>query len=104
MSTEIPEGYSFAIRATVGFDGGNHPLKGDVWKCGRCAALLLPDGRPLHDEHHRKTEAALASVASLNEIIAEMTAKVSDDPEFTAMVRDLLRESSRSLGFKFRGD
>lgn len=104
MSTEIPEGYSFAIRATVGFDGGNHPLKGDVWKCGRCAALLLPDGRPLHDEYHRKTEAALAGVASLNEMMTEVVAAVSGDPEFVTLCRDTLRDSSHAFGFRFQED
>lgn len=51
-----------------------------------------------------RLEAAFANLASLNDIIAEMTARVSDDPEFTAMVRELLRGHSRALGFQFQGD
>jgi hypothetical protein len=51
-----------------------------------------------------RLEAALANLASLNEIIAELTVKVSDDPEFTAMTVNLLREHTRALGFAFRGE
>jgi len=51
-----------------------------------------------------RLDAALASLASLNEIVAELTAKVSDDPEFSAMVRELLRGHSHSIGFSFQGD
>lgn len=48
-------------------------------------------------------EAVRKNLASLNEIIAEMTAKVSDDPEFTVMTVNILRDHSWALGFKFRG-
>lgn len=51
-----------------------------------------------------RTEMIAANLASLNEIIAELTAKVSDDPEFTAMVRELLREHSHALGYQFQGE
>jgi hypothetical protein len=45
-----------------------------------------------------------ANLASLNEIITEMVARVSPDPAFAAMVRDLLREHSWSLGYPFQGE
>jgi hypothetical protein len=51
-----------------------------------------------------RLDAVAANLASLNEIIAEMTARVSDDPEFTAMTRELLRGHSHALGFQFQGD
>jgi hypothetical protein len=44
------------------------------------------------------------NLVSLNEIITEMTAKVSDEPELTALVRDTLREHSWALGFEFQGE
>jgi hypothetical protein len=44
-----------------------------------------------------------ANLASLNEIIAEMTAKVSDDPEFTRGVKELLGDHSAALGYEFQG-
>lgn len=44
-----------------------------------------------------------ANLASLNEIIAEMTAVVSDDPAFITMVNGVLRDHSWSLGFEFHG-
>jgi hypothetical protein len=45
-----------------------------------------------------------ANLASLNEIITEMVARVSPDPAFAALVRDLLREHSWSLGYAFQGE
>ena len=44
-----------------------------------------------------------ANLASLNEIIAEMTAVVSKDPDFITIVRGVLRDHSWSLGFEFHG-
>jgi hypothetical protein len=44
-----------------------------------------------------------ANLASLNEIIAEMTAAVSHEAEFTEMVRGVLRDHSWKLGFTFQG-
>jgi hypothetical protein len=49
-------------------------------------------------------DAVRRNLASLNEIIAEMTAKVSDDPAFTAMTRDILRDHSWELGYEFQGE
>jgi hypothetical protein len=49
-------------------------------------------------------DAVKRNLASLNEIIAEMTAKVSDDPAFTAMTRDILRDHSWELGYEFQGE
>lgn len=68
---------------------------------GRFAALFGPDPA---EAAAARLEAAFANLASLNDIIAELTAKVSDDREFTAMVRELLRGHSRALGFQFQGD
>jgi hypothetical protein len=48
----IPEGYRFAARVTIGFDGGNHELRGDLWKCGRCAALIFPGDHADHTREH----------------------------------------------------
>ncbi len=44
-----------------------------------------------------------ANLASLNEIMAEMVAAVSTDPDFVVMTRDVLRDHSWSLGFEFQG-
>jgi hypothetical protein len=96
--------YSFAARVTVGYDGGNHPRHGDLLRCPRCAALILRGDEQVHDREHETSALARANLSSLNDIIAEMTAKVSDDPEFTSMVRELLRGHSRSLGYHFQGD
>lgn len=54
----IPEGYRFAARVTIGFDGGNHDLRGDLWACTRCAAVIFPDGTGLHDRFHDEVSAA----------------------------------------------
>jgi hypothetical protein len=51
-----------------------------------------------------RLDAVAANLASLNEIVAEMTARVSGDPEFTTMVRELLRGHSHALGFRFQDD
>jgi hypothetical protein len=51
-----------------------------------------------------RLDAVAANLASLNEIIAELTVKVSDDPEFVSMVRELLRGHSHALGFRFQDD
>lgn len=53
----IPPGYSFAARVTTGFDGGNHPLKGDLWKHDECRALILPADRDAHDRWHQRLRA-----------------------------------------------
>ena len=100
----IPDGYDFAARVTTRFDGGSHPLKGDLWKCGRCGSAVVPGSYDGHDRDHAMTDAVRANLASLNELFTEMTAKVSDDPDFTTLVRELLRKHSHALGFEFMGD
>jgi len=50
--TGLPEGYRFAARVTIGFDGGNHPLRADLWGCTRCSSIIFPDGREGHDRFH----------------------------------------------------
>ena len=45
-----------------------------------------------------------ANLASLNELAAELTAAVSDDPEFVQMTRTTLRDHSWSLGYEFQGE
>lgn len=100
----VAPGYSFAARVTTGFDGGNHPLKGDLAQCARCAALVLPDSQETHDRHHALIDAVAGNLATLNEVIAEMTSRVSGDPGFTALVRDLLRNHSHEIGYQFQGD
>jgi hypothetical protein len=49
-------------------------------------------------------DAVKANLASLNEIIAELTAVVAEDPEFAELVRTTLRNHSWSLGFEFQGE
>jgi hypothetical protein len=66
--------------------------------------VLAPERTFTGLEDERLVSAITANLASLNEIIAEMTAKVSGDPEFIAMVRRTLRDHSHALGFKFEGD
>lgn len=48
----IPSGYKFAAQAVTGFDGGNHPLSGDLWSCDRCGSLVLPARAAVHDSFH----------------------------------------------------
>lgn len=48
--------------------------------------------------------AVAANLASLNEIVTELTAAVSDDPDFVAMVRELLRGHSYALGYRPHGE
>jgi hypothetical protein len=49
---ETGSGYSVAGQITVGFDGGNHPLKGDILRCRSCGSLLLPADQDIHDRLH----------------------------------------------------
>jgi hypothetical protein len=65
---------------------------------------MAPDRRYTELSGDRLVDAIAANLASLNEIIAEMTAVVSDDPEFAALVRETLRDHSHALGFSFMGD
>lgn len=65
---------------------------------------MAPDHRYTELSGDRLVGAIAANLASLNEIVAEMTAVVSGDPEFIALVRRTLRDHSHALGFKFEGD
>lgn len=56
MNDDPPGGYTWAARVTTGFDGGNHPLHGDVARCTRCGALLLPADSGRHDMSHAGTQ------------------------------------------------
>jgi hypothetical protein len=61
----IPEGYRFAARVTIGFDGGNHDLRGDLWKCSRCAAVIFPGDHPDHTREHEEFDELRALVIKL---------------------------------------
>lgn len=65
---------------------------------------MIPEPCYTELEGDRLVGAIAANLASLNEIIAEMTAVVSDDPQFITIVREQLREHSHRLGFSFQGD
>jgi hypothetical protein len=56
MADQIPSGYQFAGRITTGFDGGNHPVKGDIWSCRSCGQLILPRDAGIHEDAHTKTD------------------------------------------------
>lgn len=45
-----------------------------------------------------------ANLASLNEVVTELVAASSPDPEYRRLVRDLLRDHSWSLGIEFQGE
>jgi len=69
---------------------------------GRPVPVYPPD----HEQEDRPDEQdpVKENLAALNEIIAEMTSKVSDDPDFTELVVRQLRYHSWSLGYEFRGE
>jgi hypothetical protein len=67
----IPDGYSFAARVTIGFDGGNHDLRGDLWKCGRCAAVIFPGDHPDHTREHEDFDELRALVIKLGRAAEE---------------------------------
>lgn len=52
MATEIGSGYQWAGKITAAFDGGNHPVSGDVLRCRSCGGLLLPDDQAVHEGFH----------------------------------------------------
>lgn len=56
---EIPSGFRFAGRMTIAFDGGNHPLKGDIWSCRSCAALVFPGDKDVHERFHALVDGLL---------------------------------------------
>jgi hypothetical protein len=45
-----------------------------------------------------------ANLASLNELVTELTAEVAKDPDFTAMTVGVLRALTFNLGWQFRGE
>jgi hypothetical protein len=45
-----------------------------------------------------------AAIAQLNEILAEVVAKVAEDDEFALMACTHLKRASWALGFEFRGE
>jgi hypothetical protein len=66
--------------------------------------MMTPDRRHTELSGERLADAIAANLASLNEIMAELTAVVSDDPRFSALVRETLRDHSHAIGFSFQGD
>jgi hypothetical protein len=61
----IPEGYRFAARVTIGFDGGSHELRGDLLSCERCAAVVFPGGHAEHTREHAEFDELRALVVKL---------------------------------------
>lgn len=51
-ASAVPKGYSFAARVTIGFDGGNHTLRGDLWKHDHCGCLIFPGDHQAHERFH----------------------------------------------------
>jgi hypothetical protein len=64
----IPEDYRFAARVTIGFDGGNHELRGDLWKCARCAAVVFPGDHADHTREHAEFDELRALVIRLGRV------------------------------------
>lgn len=59
----LPDGYRFAARVITGFDGGSHPLRGDLWACKRCGSAVIPDDCQAHDRHHAEVDELRALLA-----------------------------------------
>lgn len=53
---------------------------------------------------NRDLENIKANLASLNELCAELTRKIADDPDFASMTETVLREHSWLNGFSFQGE
>lgn len=66
--------------------------------------MMTPDRRYTELSGERLVDAIAANLASLNEIIAELTAVRAVSPGFTALVRETLRDHSHAIGFSFQGD
>lgn len=62
-----------------------------------------PQGQGERPVTRAELDAVRSSVASLNDLMAELAVVVSGDPEFVVLVRDTLREHSRELGFSLGG-
>jgi hypothetical protein len=52
LADGTPSGYGFAARVTIGFEGGSREVRGDLWKCRRCAAVIFPGDWDIHDRFH----------------------------------------------------
>jgi hypothetical protein len=65
--------------------------------------MMIPDRRDAGPAGDQLAAALAANLATLNEIMAEMTAVVSDDPDFVGLVRQNLRDHSHAIGFEFQG-
>jgi hypothetical protein len=72
----------------------------------RHAIVELDDAlTALRAEHAAFRQHAGANLASLNELVTELTAEVAKDPDFTSMVVGLLRALTFNLGgYQFRGE
>lgn len=57
----------------------------------------------LERDSGRLRDAIAANLASLNEIVTEVTAAVSTDPGFAETVVTVLRDHTWKLGFEFQG-
>jgi len=60
-----PDGYTVAGQITRSFDGGNFPIKGEVWRCKACGSLLIPSDQDTHKGFHATVGSALEAVSSL---------------------------------------
>lgn len=64
--------------------------------------------RPMSERDQKGRDPVAANLASLNEIIAEMTQALAQhgmtDIPFARMVRETLRDHSFALGFEFQGE
>jgi hypothetical protein len=68
------------------------------------AGARLPEP-PAPDASHADWQRAVSqALAAANDLIPELTAAVSPDPGFTAMVCDIFRDCSWALGFEWRGE
>jgi hypothetical protein len=60
----LGSGFEVAGVITVGYDGGNHTLKGEILRCRSCGTLLLPEDQSLHENLHDQLDRVLAFVAA----------------------------------------
>lgn len=55
----IPSGFRFAALVVTGFDGGNNPVKGDLWACRSCSAVIIPGDKDVHEGFHALVDSLL---------------------------------------------